>query len=203
MRKIFIFLAFIIVLTVPLAAAGDPEPVPAFRSDWSIVELAEAQKVPLRKLAEVFGKSLDVAENRTLRQLGISEEQAEKALSRYRAGEKNLVANMVLVGMAIVFGSLVLVAFLISLLRHLHIFRRPMLRSDSDASSVGTVIGTIISSGDLSDYSIAAVVTAVFLHETEVEAENKLLLTWRRAPMSRWKTVDLMPNSQFITRRGR
>ena len=126
--------------------------------------------------------------------IGIDEETASKAVLEYRSSEDRLVRSIILVGMAIVFTSLIVVAFLVSLLRHLQFFERRS-KADNGSRSVPSVVGTITSSGDLSDYSIAAVVATIFLHEEEVDAENRLLLTWRRSTGSAWRTGGLMPNS--------
>ena len=62
------------------------------------------------------------------------------------------------------------------------------------ATSSGLIVG-----------SIAAVVAAIFLHEEEVEAETRLLTTWkRRASTNMWRAHDSMPNEAYYSaRRGR
>ena len=202
MRRITMLLVTAFLITSALGASGEKEAEPGYNPNWSIGELAHAQKIPVRKLVRELDQSLEAARGKSLGQLGIGEEAVEKAIVRYRTGEKVLVANIIFVGMAIVFASLVVVAFLIGLLRHIHFFERRSKSADSGARSVGTVIGTITSSGDLSDYSIAAVVAAIFLHEQEVEAENRLLLTWRRASVNQWKTGNPMPNSSLFISKG-
>jgi hypothetical protein len=54
----------------------------------------------------------------------------------------------------------------------------------------------------MSDYALAAVVAAIFLHEEEVEEENKLLLTWKRASTNMWKASRSMSNDIFFNAQG-
>ncbi len=70
--------------------------------------------------------------------------------------------------------------------------------------TVKTEMGKVSSYGDMSGKAVAAVITAVFLYEEEVDTENRLLLTWKRVSARRWKTGDEMPNAlHFAARRGR
>ena len=201
MKRIIVTIAVLLVGTAPsVVAAGDG--LIAFDSSWTIHELAGSESVPVKNVAAELELELSEAVGRSLADLGISRSAAADAIESYREGEPGMVGNIVAVGMTIVFASLVVVALLISLFRHLHIFDRD--RDRSKPRSVKSVVGTITSKGDLSARSIAAVVAAIFLHEEEVDAENRLLLTWRRASTSVWRTGGAMPNSSyFATKRGR
>ena len=128
---------------------------------------------------------------------------AKKALVEYRKGELGFVRNIAETGMLIVFVSLIVVAVLIGLLRHLHIFEKKGNTPGRGESSVRSIVGTISSSGDMSDYALAAVVAAMFLHEEEVDEENRLLLTWKRASTNMWKASRSMPNDTFFNSQGR
>ncbi len=183
-------------------AGGNAEPEFEYRSNWTVHEFAASQKIPVKKLCTVLDLDLPALQGPSLSSLGIDEATAEKAVLEYRSGENKLVRSIILVGMAIVFTSLIVVAFLVGLLRHLHIFERS--KSDTASRSAPSVVGTITSTGDMSDYSIAAVVATIFLHEEEVDAENRLLLTWRRSTGSAWRTGGPMPNSAYFdAKRGR
>jgi len=181
------------------------EPEFAYRSGWSVVELAGANLVPPRKLAAAL--EIDFAREATnpLGDLGIDEESARQALKEYRRGEPGLVRNIAFIGMSIVFASLIVVAFMIGLLRHLHIFDRTAggRRTRKKPGKVRRV-RPVTAGADMSNYALAAVATAIFLHEEEVEAENQLLLTWKRASTNIWKAVKTMPNAAFYNaNRGR
>jgi len=201
MKRIVVTMAILLLGTAPsVVAAGDG--LIAFDSSWTIHELAGSESVPVKNLAAELELELSEAAGRSLADLGISRKAAADAVETYREGEQGMVGSIVAVGMTIVFASLVVVALLISLFRHLHIIDRD--RSRSKPRSAKSVVGTITSKGDLSGRSIAAVVAAIFLHEEEVDAENRLLLTWRRASTSLWRTGGAMPNSSyFATKRGR
>jgi hypothetical protein len=193
--------AILLLLATTVCVGADHPPV-AYNSSWSIYQLSHSESIPVKSLATGLGLTLDEASDRSLADLGITRERAADAIHEYRESEVSMVGSIVAVGMMIVFASLVVVAILIGLFRHLHIFDRD--RSVPRARSVKSVIGTITSQGDLSEQSIAAVVTAVFLHEEQVDAENRLLLTWKRASGSAWRTGGFMPNSTyFAAKRGR
>ncbi len=201
MKRIVVTIAILLLGTAPSVVA-DGDGLTAFNSSWTIHELASSESVPVKNLVAELKLDLGEAEGRSLADLGISRAAAADAIESYREGEPGMVGSIVAVGMIIVFVSLVVVALLISLFRHLHIFDRN--RSRRKPRSVKSVVGTITSKGDLSGRSIAAVVAAIFLHEEEVDAENRLLLTWRRASTSVWKTGGGMPNSSyFAAKRGR
>lgn len=201
MRRLVVIIAVLLLGMAPFVVA-DGDGLVAFNSSWTIRELAHSESVPVKKLAAEFDLVLREAEGSSLAALGITRSDADGAIERYRETEGRMVGSIVAVGMIIVFGSLVVVASLISLFQHLHILDRGWSRRKS--RSVKSVVGTITSQGDLSERSIAAVVAAIFLHEEEVDAENRLLLTWRRASTSVWRTGGAMPNSAyFAAKRGR
>jgi len=198
MRKLSIAAGFMLILTGSLFGADDLQD---FRPTWTLHELAAAASVPVKSLAASLDLELRSAEGETLSSLGISRADATKAIADYHENEDSLVVTIVIEGMSIVFGSLIVVAFLISLFKHFHLFDRK--RSARKPRSVKSVVGTITSQGDLGELSIAAVVAAIFLHEKHVDAENRLLLTWKRASAGAWRRGQVMPNATyFATRRG-
>ncbi len=167
-----------------------------FSPSWTIHDLAASKSVPVKQLARDLGLDFSSASGKSLSELGISREDAVAAFTRYREAEPGMVGSIVMVGMLIVFVSLVVVAFLISLFKHFHIFEKKR--------TVKTEMGKVSSYGDMSGKAVAAVITAVFLYEEEVDTENRLLLTWKRVSARRWKTGDEMPNAlHFAARRGR
>jgi hypothetical protein len=174
-----------------------------YQSSWTLLEFAEANRVPPRKISMALGAEFATEGLQSLSALGITRRDAKKAVEEYRSGELGFVRNIAEVGMLIVFVSLVVVAVLIGLLRHLHIFERKGNGPEPETRSVRSIAGTIRSSGDMSDFALAAVVAAIFLHEEEVEEENKLLLTWKRAATNLWKASKSMPNDTFFNSQGR
>lgn len=178
-------------------------PLFAFDESMTIHELAAGESVPVKALAEELGLDFAGDSDRSLRELGVSSVMAEDALRRYRSKEPAMVGSIVLTGMLIVFASLLVVALFIGLFKHVHVFER--LRNRKAATAVQTEGLSIRSRGDMSERSIAAVITAIFLHEEEVESANRLLLTWKRTSASLWKTSNReLPNTLHTRyRRGR
>lgn len=201
MRRLAVTIAVLLFGVTSLASAEQDPGVP-YDPSWTVHDLARAESIPVKNLATELDLVLADAGDRSLAELGITARDAAGAIDRYRDGEPRMVGGIVAVGMIIVFASLVIVAFLISLFQHLHALDR--VRSPRKFRSVKSVVGTITSQGDLGEQSIAAVVAAIFLHEEEVDAENRLLLTWKRAAGSAWRTNASMPNaSYFAAKRGR
>ena len=200
-RIMFVCLLICSVSSVGFAV-GEREQENLYQSSWTLREFAESNQVPLRKITADLGKDLDTQASSTLAELGVTKADAKKALAEYRKGELSFVRNIAETGMLIVFASLIVVAVLIGLLRHLHIFDKKRNTPGQGKSSVRSIVGTISSSGDMSNYALAAVVAAIFLHEEEVEEENKLLLTWKRASTNMWKASKSMPNDTFYNAQG-
>jgi hypothetical protein len=197
---------FVCLLGFLIAAAGfavgEREQEFFYQSSWTLREFAHANDVPLRKISTALAKDADTQAASTLAELGLTKADAKEALVEYRKGELGFVRNIAEIGMLIVFVSLIVVAVLIGLLRHLHIFEKQGTKPGKGKSSVRSIVGRISSSGDMSDYALAAVVTAIFLYEEEVEEENKLLLTWKRASTNMWKASRSMPNDIFFNSQG-
>lgn len=203
MKRMLFFCLLACLISSTGFAVGEREQDFLFRSSWTLREFAQANQVPLRKIAAALGKDLDTEASSTLAELGLTKVDTKKALVEYRKGELGFVRNIAETGMLIVFISLIVVAVLIGLLRHLHIFEKKGNTPGRGESSVRSIVGTISSSGDMSDYALAAVVAAMFLHEEEVDEENRLLLTWKRASTNMWKASRSMPNDTFFNSQGR
>lgn len=183
-------------------AVGEREQNFLYQASWTLREFAEANQVPPRKISTALGKDLETQASSTLSELGLSRTEAKEALAEYRGGELAFVRSIAETGMLIVFVSLIVVAVLVGLLRHLHIFDKKGNTPSAGKRSMRSIVGTISSSGDMSDYALAAVVAVIFLHEEEVEEENKLLLTWKRASTNTWKVSRSMPNDTFFNSQG-
>ena len=195
------FLIFVILLIGMIHSLTADELV-SYDPSWTLHELAASESIPVKQLAAKLGQDLKQVQGRGLSDLGISQQNASEAIALYREGEGRMVANIVITGMLIVFVSLVVVAFFISLFKHVHLFGGT--RSGRKSRSVNTSGVSITSKGDMSERSIAAVITTIFLHEEEVDSENRLLLTWKRTATNLWKIGGEMPNSSHnASRRGR
>ena len=198
MKRVLIIGVLLGLILSPLLSAGGWEAF-TFRSSWTLRELAEANGVPLGKLAPALKKDALKDAGTELNKLEVDRASARRAIEKYRQTESAFVQNIVMIGMLIVFCSLILVAVLIGLLRYLSFGEK---KNKSDRKSIRSVVGTIRSSGDMSSYAIAAVVAAIFLHEEEVKQENRLLLTWKRTSTNMWKSARTMPNNAFQNSKG-
>jgi hypothetical protein len=202
MKRLMFFCLLLCLSAAAGFARGEQEQEFVYQSSWTLREFAEANHVPPRKIASALGEDFDTQAAVALSELDVARADAKRALEKYREVELRFVGNIAEIGMLIVFMSLIVVAVLIGLLRHLHIFEKKSNGREPEKRSVRSIIGTISSSGDMSDYALAAVVAAIFLHEEEVEEENKLLLTWKRASTNMWKASRSMPNDTFFNTRG-
>lgn len=202
MKRVLLVCLLSCLLASAVFAVGEREQEYLYQSSWTLREFADANQVPPRKISAALAKDLDIQASSTLSELGVTKADAKEALAEYRKGELGFVRNIAETGMLIVFVSLIVVAVLIGLLRHLHIFDKKGNTPRPGKRSVRSIVGTISSSGDMSDYALAAVVAAIFLHEEEVEEEKKLLLTWKRASTNMWKASRSMPNDTFFNVQG-
>ena len=56
--------------------------------------------------------------------------------------------------------------------------------------------------GDLKPKVLAAIATTIYLHETEIDEGNKLIVTLNRTSgIKMWKAISSMPNTAYYTSR--
>ena len=118
----------------------------------------------------------------------------EKAQKDYDDNLVPFYTGVVIVGMSIVFVSLMLTGLIISQLKNLGNKPKKKVNKASVKTSAGTVTGPV---DHLSSNAVVAAITAIYLHEMDVEEQNKMLLTWKRAPLSMWKASSIMPNNEY------
>ncbi len=102
--------------------------------------------------------------------------------------------------MAIVFISLVITAIIISLLQHLTIENKPKKPSKKKKKND---YKRSFETMQVNSNAIVAAITTVYLHELEVEQQNNMMLTWKRAPLSLWKVSRILPNQEFYKTKKR
>lgn len=158
----------------------------------SLLEISRESEIPVKKWIQYLELPQNTNAETTLSQLKLSQKKLDKAFDLYLENEKTFYAGVVVVGMLIVFTSLIITGMLISQLEH---FSKKKSKKKTVKTSVGKVTGP---AEHISSSAIVAAITAVYLHEIEVEEQNKLLLTWKRAPLSVWKTAKLMPNNAVL-----
>lgn len=165
-------------------------------------QISAQTHIPVNKLSDLLeGK---YSKETTLAKSGLEKVDIENAVKKYSETKNRYFGAIVIVGMLIVFMGLVLTGFVISLLKHLNRMDKP--KENMTTNGKKPIIKKITPiKGNLSNDSIVAVVTAIYLHELEVDEKNKINLTWKRAPLSMWKSSSVvnLPNRNFFnTRKG-
>jgi len=167
-----------------------------FTSTTTLLEISEQTNIPVKKITQYLKLEDQTEFNVTLQELGISNENLEKAIAEYHMNKKSFYTGIILVGMGIVFVSLLIVGIIINSLQHIGETRK------KKRSSVQTSVGKVTAPKDhISSSGIVAAITAMILHDTE-ERDN-INLTWKRQSISMWKAAGMVENRVFEDRRGR
>jgi len=209
MKRVILSLIFVICIVSLFADNNDnidlqPE---------TLFHAAAKHELPIKKMTEYLnqaGAKIDLSLDRgkTLEELNITENMILKAKEKFAKNRLNFGLGITLVGMVVVFASLILIGFIISQLVHItkHEERKKnkiALAKNKVSTSIGSV--STIESG-VSMNSIVAVVTAIHMHRLEAEESQKMLLTWQRTPVSMWRSSvkTMMPNKEYnYTKRSR
>ena len=160
----------------------------------SLAETAFQLEIPVKQL-KIYLKLDPVTDpNLTLEELHVSKNSVRQALAAYNKSQHSFYTGIVIVGMLIVFVSLLIVGLIIQRMKSLEYFDKKKEKTLSK-SRVTAVRGVQTSQND-----IIAAITTVYLHELEAEEQSRLLLTWKRASLSLWNAAAKfnMPNRVFF-----
>ena len=113
MKKI-IFLIFIVFAVLGLA-----EEKIRFLPTTNLQEISTQTNIPVKKIAQYLKLEDQTKFNLSIQELSISNEDINNAIVEYNTNKKSFYTGISLVGMGIVFASLMLVGFIISLLQHI------------------------------------------------------------------------------------
>lgn len=160
----------------------------------NLLQVSEQTNVPLKKIIFYLGLDESTLPSQTLSELQISAEQLKLALQNYHNSSKSFYGSIVLVGMSIVFISLMIVGLFISSLQHL---------DRSKKTKPKTREAKMTAPEHISSNAIIAAITAIYLHEAEAEEKNRLLLTWTRSRLSMWSAANLVESRFIDNKRGR
>jgi len=166
-----------------------------YSAESTLLELSANTNIPVKKYIQYLELPADTDLHTSLAELKIGAKDLEKAQKAY---DENLIpfyTGVVIVGMSIVFVSLMLTGLIISQLKNLGNKPKKKVKKASVKTSGGTVTGP---ADHLSNNAVVAAITAIYLHEMDVEEQNKMLLTWKRAPLSMWKASNIMPNNEYF-----
>jgi Na+-transporting methylmalonyl-CoA/oxaloacetate decarboxylase gamma subunit len=160
-------------------------------STSTLVQIADYKHVPIKKLIEFLGLPMTTPYGVTPKQVDRTLEQALAAVDKIHGARLSFGGLLTALGMSVVFLALAFMAFVLGQLRRLN-RERPKPTSAEPRKAIRQ------------DDAAVAAMTALYLHVQEVREHNRMLLTWRRAPVSMWKASLLveMPNRQYYEKRG-
>jgi len=167
----------------------------SFPPETSLWELSQKTEIPVKKYILYLELSDNVDINASLETLKITDKDIEKAQTAYKENLIPFYSGVVMVGMAIVFASLIITGLVIAQLKRISNKPKKKVKTATVKTSAGKVTGP---ADHLSSNAVVAAITAIYLHELEVEEQNKMLLTWKRAPLSMWKASNIMPNNEYF-----
>jgi len=193
MKQILIIIFILAIFTYCLANETEME----FSSSPSLLEISQKANIPVKKLAEYLDRSEISDYSKTLTELNINSDELKQAIKRFEQEKKSFYSGVVLVGMSIVFGSLIIIGLVIASLEHMNKKAKPKKKT------VKTSFGKVSAAPEhISSNGIVAAITALYLHEMEVEEQNRLHLTWKRQPLSMWRATNMVENRFFDNKRG-
>ena len=163
----------------------------SFAKSETVGELVKKTNIPSKKIKEYLNLDRNFPNNKELVSARITEEQIKKMPQQFKKDKINLIISITLSGMGVVFISLIIVAFIIAQLKHIGIIRKKILPRKQCR--------------DLTSDGLVAAMLTIFLHEQEAEEANKVILTWKRAPVDMWKAVSKVetPNQDYYRRRNK
>ncbi|MCF7919112.1 MAG: OadG family protein [Candidatus Cloacimonetes bacterium] len=180
-------LLLVLILMISLAYAAEKK----VDDSMSLAQISAAIHIPVSKLIEYLELPHLVNIHLQLSKLERNDAELQKAITRYEDNENNFHLGIMLVGMFTVFISLLLVALIISQLRHID--KTKKVRSSHNLPSVLHPESITSEDNDI----IAAITATLYLYELELEENDRLLLTWKRTPLSMWKAANYIPMNEI------
>lgn len=184
MNRKIVLLLLVLITILSLYSKDDQE-----IERTSLRNFSQSSCIPVRKLIEYLELPQDTNIDKTLQELNCSSEEVTKAVNRFHDNRHRYHIGIVVVGMGTVFASLILVALLIGQLRHLD---KKKIKSNPQIP-VYSKAGLNTSE---EDDIVAAIVSTIYLYELEIEENNRLMLTWKRTPLSMWKASRFIPMNE-------
>ena len=199
MKKYFIILFFI--FSVIVFAENSAEKNENFSPQTSLIQLSAQTGIPVKKLKNMMNLKSETDNSATLQDLKIDENTVEKMIAEFSEQKHSYYGGIVVIGMLIVFVSLITIGFFIKQLQHLHLWEKWKEKHTGRQKRQFTSKKEI--AAEMSSDAIVAAITAIYLHELEVEQQNRLLLTWKRTPVSMWKAISRAekPNEQYFNKK--
>ncbi|MBW6515525.1 MAG: OadG family protein [Candidatus Cloacimonetes bacterium] len=198
---LFIVIVFSVLLVEPIYCVYQKKVDYEYSEETTLEELSKQLSIPSDKLKKYLDLPLGLDNTTTLAELQIDQEKVEKAHKQFRSKIWGFSWNIVLVGMLVIFCSLSLTGLFIGLLsRVVKYSEKPPIygkKSDNDKKQVAKKVKIAdLKSRDAGYNAVIAAITALHFHLQEAEELSKMTLTWKREPVSVWKTSGKfdMPN---------
>jgi len=163
-----------------------------YNSDTNLIELSTILSIPVSKLREYFELPENIDEDKTLYELGITNNSINEASIKFEKEKWQYSLNIVLVGMIVIFSSLSLTGLFISQLRRIGGEKKykSISKNLSDKEH-----GKRISTNYANNHNnIIAAIATLKIYTLEAEENEKLIIAWNREPVSVWKTSGKLQN---------
>jgi len=195
--KIFNIMIFILALMLfsEVSAEGKTLHNIEYSTDNTLREISLLSSIPVSKLSELLIPGEEVETDVPLESLGISIDDVETARIKFEDQLWRYSWNIVLVGMIVIFASLIVTGLCVG---HLHLVVSTNFPKTKDKIKKSQNVEKV---GKYTD--IIAAITAVHLHIKNAEDDEKLIIAWNREPVSVWKTSSkfLMPNMMYESKK--
>ncbi|MCK9329759.1 MAG: OadG family protein [Candidatus Cloacimonetes bacterium] len=171
-------------------------------NDYNTLEsICLLKNIPIKKMSEYLNINPQDSSNRskTLIDLGINVPIFEELEERFDENILDFSSTLTVLGMSVVFLSLIITSLLISQLVHLNKKKDKKETKATLTSPIGKISTQYIE--NLSSDAVIAVIAAIHKHRIDTDEQNRIMLTWRRANVSMWQASGKvqMPNSSFRT----
>ncbi|MDY0337531.1 MAG: OadG family protein [Candidatus Cloacimonadaceae bacterium] len=167
----------------------------------TVSEISASLSMPMKKLKAMLGNNdpLDKSwDNRSIQALNISPQRIKDIHDEFTQDVLIYGASVTLVGMLVVFSALLLTSIVIRQLVHLNRAEQstPVIKLGSEGKLKAAP-------KNLSRNVIVAAITALHIHQQEIEDKRRMVLTFRRTPTNQWRAsaVLSMPNRELNSRR--
>ncbi len=171
-------------------------------NDMTLRQVAHEMKMPVKKLMQHLDVPNGTLQTATIGELGIQRAKLDDIYADFHGNLMGFCTSLTVIGMLVVFLSLIVTGMIISQIKHLNRTKKKPEATQTVETSIGKITGP---QPDISTNAIVAVITALHMHIAEAEERQKLILTWKRAPLSLWRgsSRNAMPNQTYFQAKGR
>lgn len=168
----------------------------------TLVEISESLVFPIKRLKrELDLDPLDKKyNNRSIQSLNVSVDRIQQIENEFQENYLKYGASLTLVGMLVVFFALLITSLIISQFVHLNRTKSPKATPTIKIAPDGKVKSA---PKTLSQGVIVAAIAALHIHQEEIEAKRRMVITFRRTPANQWRASSMlnMPNKDLSPRR--